>query len=80
MWFISGPVLMTTAILTLENHADAWKAESRNTIPHLLVQFSTLHSPKAYISQFNIIDQDRKQISSEAREAIHIRRNNPALN
>ena len=35
---------------------------------------------KANISQFKIIDQDRKQVSREARETIHIRRNNPALN
>ena len=32
------------------------------------------------ISQFKIIDQDRKQVSREARDAIHIGRNNPALN
>ena len=37
----------------------------------------THNHPKANISQFKIIDQDRKQVS---REAIHIRRNNPALN
>ena len=36
--------------------------------------------PKADISQFKIMDQDRKQVSREAREAINIRRNNPALN
>ena len=36
--------------------------------------------PKADISQFTIIDQDRMQVSREAREAIHIRKNNPALN
>ena len=35
---------------------------------------------KADISQFKIIDQDMKQVSREAMEAIHIRRNNPALN
>ena len=35
---------------------------------------------KADICQFKIIDQDKKQVSREAREAIHIRRNNPALN
>ena len=38
---------------------------------------TTLNYPKANISQFEIIDQDRKQVS---REAIHIRRNNPAPN
>ena len=35
---------------------------------------------KVDISQFKIIDQDMKQVSREAREAIHTRRNNPALN
>ena len=34
-----------------------------------------LQQPQTNISQFKIIDQDRKQVS---REAIHIRRNNPA--
>ena len=41
---------------------------------------TTCNHPKADISQFKILDQDRKQVSREAREAIHIRRNNPALN
>ena len=41
MWFISGPVLKNTVILLkLENQADAWKAGSRNTIPHLLVHIA----------------------------------------
>ena len=44
-------------------------------------QHSITHNqPKADISQFTIIDQDRKQVSREAREAIHIRKNYPALN
>ena len=30
--------------------------------------------------QFKFIDQDRKQVSREAREAIHARRNNSAVN
>ena len=38
---------------------------------------TTCNHPKADISQFKILDQDRKQVS---REAIHIRRNNPTLN
>ena len=38
---------------------------------------TTCNHPKADISQFRILDQDRKQVS---REAIHIRRNNPGLN
>ena len=40
----------------------------------------TNNHSKADISQSTIIDQDRKQVSREAREAIHIRKNNPALN
>ena len=36
--------------------------------------------PKANISHFKIINQDSKQVAREAREAIHIRINNPALN
>ena len=45
--FISGPALMRTAILTLENQADVWKAGSKNTIPHLLVQYSNIAQPTA---------------------------------
>ena len=41
---------------------------------------TTCNHPKADISQFKILDQDRKQVSREAREAIKIRRNNPAIN
>ena len=46
---------------------------------HLIYQCNipTLHNPKANTFQFKIIGQDWKQVS---REAIHIRRNNPALN
>ena len=40
----------------------------------------TRNHPKADLSQFTIIDQHRKQVSREAREAIHIRKNNAALN
>ena len=39
MWFINGPALRITAILTLENQADALKAESKNIISHLLGQY-----------------------------------------
>ena len=41
---------------------------------------STHNHSKVDISQLKIIDQDRKQVSREARETMHIRRNNPALN
>ena len=41
---------------------------------------SNHHHPKADISQFKIIDQDSKQFSREAREAIHIKQTNPVLN
>ena len=40
----------------------------------------TQNHPKANISQFKIIDQDKKQFSREARETIHIRRTTSALN
>ena len=41
---------------------------------------TTCNHPKADITQFKILGQDRKHVSRESREAIHIRRNNPALN
>ena len=40
---------------------------------------STYNTHKADISHFKIIDQDSKQVSMEAREAIHIRGTNPAF-
>ena len=85
MWFISGPMLMRTAILlTLEYQADAWKVRIREydtSSTSAVFQHCTTHNnPTANISQFKIIDQDRKEVSTEAREAIPIRRNNPALN
>ena len=40
----------------------------------------THNHPEVHISQFTIIDQDRKQVSREAREVTHIRKNNPAIN
>ena len=46
-----------------------------------IFQHCTTHNdPKAKKSQFKSIDQDMEQVSREVREAIHIRRNNPALN
>ena len=36
--------------------------------------------PLADMFHFKIIDQDSKQVAREAREAIHTRINNPALN
>ena len=43
IWFTSGLVIMKTAILlTLENQTDTWKAVSRNTVPHLPVQYSNI--------------------------------------
>ena len=46
-----------------------------------IIQHNSTHNhSKVDITQFKIIDQDRKQVSREAREAIHTRRNNPALN
>ena len=63
MWFISGKQGQGTQYLIYQHN-----------IPTLQI----LSHPKATISQFNIIDQDRKQVSREAREATHIRRCNPA--
>ena len=61
----------------LESIAKECNTSSASTI----FQHTIIHNhPKADISQFTIIDQDRKQVSREAREAIHIRKNNPALN
>ena len=36
--------------------------------------------PQAHIFHFKIIDQDSKQVGTEAREATHIRINSPDLN
>ena len=60
---------------------DSWVKEQNNSSTTAIFQHSITHiHPKADISQFTIIDQDRKQVSREAREAKHIRKNNPALN
>ena len=45
-----------------------------------IFQHCTTHNhPRANTSQFEITDQDRRHVSREARDAIHIRRNNSAL-
>ena len=55
--------------------------EHRSQIFSAIYQHSVSnHHPKANISHFKIIDQDSKQVAREAREAIHIRINNPDLN
>ena len=65
------------SIRCLERRVKEHKTSSTSPI----FQHSTTHNhPKADIFQFKIIDQDRKQVSREAREAIHIRKKNPALN
>ena len=54
--------------------------EHYTSISSTIYQHSSIHNhPKADISQFKIIDQDNKQSFREDREAIHIRRSNPAL-
>ena len=53
------------------------KEHSTSSTSTIFQHSTTCNHPKADISQFKILDQDRKQVS---REAIHIRRNNPALN
>ena len=55
--------------------------EHNNSSTKTIFQCSiTQYHPKVDISQYTILDQDRKQVSRKAREAIHIRKNNPALN
>ena len=85
MWYINGPALRKTAILLiLENLVDAKKVGSRNKTPQPLVPSFNIAPPitilRLMFHKLKIIDQDRKQVSREAREALHIRRNNPALN
>ena len=46
----------------------------------ILLPTQCVQQSKATISHFKIIDQDSKQVAREAREAILIRINNPALN
>ena len=54
------------------------RVKEHNTSPtSTIFQHSTTYNhPKGDISQFKVIDQDRKQASREAREALHIRMNN----
>ena len=55
--------------------------EHNTSFTSAIFQHCTTHNhPKTNISQFKILDQDWKQVSREAREAIYIRKNNPALN
>ena len=53
------------------------KEHSTSSTSTIFQHGSTCNHPKEDISWFKILDQDRKQVS---REAIQIRRNNPALN
>ena len=55
--------------------------EHNTSATSVIFQHSSTHNHhKADISQFKIIDQDRKEVSREAKEAIHIRRNNLVFN
>ena len=56
------------------------KEHSTSSTSTIFQHSTTCNHPMADISQYKILDQDRKQVSREAREAIHKRRNNPALN
>ena len=59
---------------------ESWVKEHNTLSTSTIFQHSTTHNhPKADTSQFKIIEQDRKEASREARESIHIRRNNFAL-
>ena len=60
---------------------DQRTAEHSSYISIAICQHSVSNNhPKANIFHFKIIDLDNKQATREAREAIHIRINNPALN
>ena len=62
---------------------DVWKAESRNTVPHPTAQYFKTAQPAIIPRQiFCSLKSWTKteNRSPEAREAIHIRRNNSALN
>ena len=61
----------------LESRVKEHNTSSTSTI---FQHWTTDNHPKANISQFKIIDQDRQQVPREAREAIHTRRNNLAFN
>ena len=59
------------------------KEHNNSSTSAIFQHYTTQNYLKANISQFKIIDQNKKQVSregKEAREAIHIRRNNLALN
>ena len=53
------------------------KEHSTSSTSSISQHCTVLKNLKASIFKFKVIDQDRKQVS---REAIHMRRNNPALN
>ena len=56
------------------------KENSTSSTSAIFQHSTTCNHPKADILQFKILEQDRNMFPREAREAIHIRRNNPALN
>ena len=56
------------------------KEHNNSTTSAIYQHNSTYNHPKADMSHFKNINQDSKQVSTEAREAIHIRRTNPGLN
>ena len=53
------------------------KEHSTSSTSTIFQHCTTLNHPTTNLSQFKIIDQDRKQVS---RDSIHMRRNNPSLN
>ena len=56
------------------------KEHSKSTTSAILKHCKDFHHPLPSILDFNIIDKDPSQITSEAKEAIHIRRLDPNLN
>ena len=61
----------------LENKSERHSSHVTHTI---YIRGESDHHPHANISHFKVINQDSKQVAREAREAIHIMINNPALN
>ena len=74
---------MGVNLLTLERHLELLVKGSRNTAspqPRPYSNTTDFHHPLPSITDFNIIDKDRSQITWEAKETIHIRMLDPNLN
>ena len=56
------------------------KEQNTSSTSTIFQHYTTQTHPKANISQFTTTDQEREQVFREVIEAIHIRRNSPAIN